>query len=442
MGREMTMPAEAFSEPCWYPYLVGVTIVANAVRDLYLVTDGPSCGFFRAEQVFGTHDLASTLLDMGSRHRAAVSSTHIDRLVDGQDRRFEELLQRVASAPFVPAVLVAGSPVTSMVGIPHAEIAARVAGATGKPIGVLPDRSLSADWVEGFADALTALARVLKLDGRPTRGRVAVVGYFMDRNEEDHQGNLRELRRMLSAIGLEVVSVWPGGEDVASMSRAGEAAILLALPPGRDAASVLSGRTGATVVPVDLPFGPDAADRFLAAAGEACGRPGEAAAAIREEEARWAPALKWVVLHRFLDTRWVYGGDPGLVPGIREIANLAGAELALAAAWSRKSPEGEPVVATSTLHGERAASLRRRLEVIAPDFDLAIGNDDFLSLVPPFRPREAPGGAVVHVGRKVEIGFRSPGHHAMFDQPYLGYRGFLCLVDRLVEALATPRTWA
>jgi nitrogenase molybdenum-iron protein alpha/beta subunit len=441
-AAEAAAALDAFSPPCWYPYLVGVTLLVNAVRDLHLVSDGPSCGFFRAEQFFGTHDLASTLLDVSSRHRAVVSATHLDRLVDGRDAWFPDLLARVASAPFVPAVLAACSPVASMAGVRYAEEAEAVAAATGKPIGVVPDRSLSADWIEGFSDALASLASVLPLRGTPGEGRVALVGHFMDRNEEDHLGNVREIRRLLAELELDLVSVWPGGEPVEALTRAGEASILLALPPGRKAAGILAGRTGARVVECDLPFGPSATDRFLLAAGEACGRTGAADRAVREAEAVWAPAIKRMTLGRFLGTRWAYGGDPGLVPGILEIAALVGAETALAASWSLNPPPGPAAQGgPGPLYRIRAVPLRRLLEAEAPTLDLAIGNADFLALCPPFRPREVPGGGRSNAGRGVEIGFPSPGRHAMFDQPFLGYRGFLCLADRIADALAETRVW-
>ncbi|MBM4397693.1 MAG: hypothetical protein FJ087_18645 [Deltaproteobacteria bacterium] len=443
-AAEAEAALDAFSPPCWYPYLVGVTLLVNAVRDLHLVSDGPSCGFFRAEQFFGTHDLASTLLDVSSRHRAVVSATHLDRLVDGRDTRFPDLLTRVASAPFVPAVLAAGSPVASMSGVRYAEAAEAVAAATGKPIGVVPDRSLSADWLEGFSDALATLASVLPLRGSPGEGKVALVGHFMDRNEEDHLGNVREIRRLLAALDLDLESVWPGGEPVEALARAGSASVLLALPPGRKAAGVLAGRTGARVVECELPFGPRATDRFLLAAGEACGRTDRARRAVREAEAVWAPAIKRVTLGRFLGTRWAYGGDPGLVPGILEIADLVGAETALVASWSMDPPPSGHTARsgeTGPLYRVRTVPLRRLLEAEAATLDLAIGNADFLAICPPFRPREVPGGGRSNAGRGVEIGFPSPGHHAMFDQPFLGYRGFLCLAARIAEALAVPRVW-
>ena len=52
-----------FSPRINFPFMHGLYLGINAVRDAYLLVDGPNCSFFKAEHIHGGHDFNSTLLD-------------------------------------------------------------------------------------------------------------------------------------------------------------------------------------------------------------------------------------------------------------------------------------------------------------------------------------------------------------------------------------------
>jgi nitrogenase molybdenum-iron protein alpha/beta subunit len=297
------------------------------------------------------------------------------------------------------------------------------------PTVPVPGLSLEADWLRGYAETLRALAERIRLPGATpdaTRdaSKVAIIGYFLDRNEEDHLGNVRELRRLLGALGLDVVSVWLDGSPVADLARVAEAGTILSFPHGRKAAEVLAGRTGARLLPCELPFGTDATGRWLRAVGAACGREQAAETVVRDELSRCMPWLRWLVPKRFAHGRWAFAGDPALMPGLCEIATVVGARVELLVSWTVHAPEwdGFPAPAVGLLHGQGVAGLHDLVAARAGDIDLFIGNHQAV------HDRIVPEQIAY-----MEFGFPSLMHHAIADEPYLGYRGFNRFLNRVAD---------
>ena len=65
---------QQFSSPMNYPTLLGVYLAVNALKDAYVLVDGPDCAFYKAHFIHGRHDLNSTLLRISGRHRVAFTN--------------------------------------------------------------------------------------------------------------------------------------------------------------------------------------------------------------------------------------------------------------------------------------------------------------------------------------------------------------------------------
>ena len=89
-----------------FSYAVGQMLAVNAVPDTYLLLDGPSCGFHKAELIHGNHDRTSTLLDAGGEHR--VWNTDLDASSVIRDRRglIAQRLTTLRTHPGAAAVLL------------------------------------------------------------------------------------------------------------------------------------------------------------------------------------------------------------------------------------------------------------------------------------------------------------------------------------------------
>lgn len=418
---------------CTFPYLHGVALAVNAVPDAALVIDAPSCNFFRADAISGRHDLCSTLLDTSGRHRLAVTDMHVDRLAAGSGQRLAALLRRVAADPGFRVVFRAASPVASIIGTDYEAVERDAEAATGTPVVGLPDRSLSGDWLDGYEDVLAALAERIPLPSpSPDPGKVALVGLRLERNEQDHLGNVREMRRLVAGIGLEPTAVWLCGEGIRELARVSEAGTILALPGGRRAAETLARRTGASVVECPLPFGPEATAAFVRAAGEATGRQREGQALIETNTRAWTRAARWLVTRCLVDSRWAIGGAPDILPGFCDLAESVGAEVRLLVAWSLRPPRGEgrswPV---PPLFGVGSQEVQEAFRDVAGSTDVVIGSSAVGEVLGRVRPRGSRGRLDIPF---VELGFPSYAHHALHDEPFLGWSGTLALLSRIAEA--------
>ncbi|TNF34359.1 MAG: hypothetical protein EP329_07355 [Deltaproteobacteria bacterium] len=421
---------DKFTRRLSYPYLHGTYFGVNAIQDAYLLVDGPNCGFHKAEHVFGAHDWFSSLLDVSGFHRVMHTDVHPNTIIGGSDERFSAVMKMMAASE-VPDVIFLGSmPMASMTGTDYDGLMAQVQVETNVPIVNLPDRSLDRDWLDGYADFLLQIAKDLD-PGFPEPERddrkVAVVGHLMHRNEEDMRGNLRELKRMCAGAGLELVSVWLEGGRYEDLGRAYEAGHIVSLPYGRKAAKRLARKSGANLVEVDLPLGPEASERFVRALGEAAGTERKAERFIAQELQRVARAWEWLIPKRLQFRSVAYHGDPYLMPGLAELTRLLAMELVELTAYAQPKkelePDGElgrhlPVPIT----WQPRVGVDHDLGRSERGIDLVIGCSDTRQLVPPD-------------AAFLEFGYPMRDVHFTSDAPFLGFAGALHLVDRISNTL-------
>ncbi len=423
-----------YSERVNFPYMQGLYLATNALRDAYLLVDGPNCTFHKAEHVFGSHDVFSSLLDVGGRHRIAHTDLNVDSVITSHEGQLVALLRAMASSPEPGAVILAALPMAALTGMPYREVAEKVGQETGRRIHVLPDKSLQLDWLDGYADYLACLARDLDW-GEPEPGpeRVGIVGYFMDRNEGDHTGNLAELRRLVEGLGLEVTSIWLSGQTVADLRAIRRSGHIVSLPHAREAARVVAERLGVGLVVVDEPFGLDATGEFVRRVGRATGRAEAAEGLVRQHLARIAPMWEWLIPRRLTHRNVAYFGDPLLIPGLRQLAALMGFQADRAVACSRRRPlltadegvdEDADERSRDVAWEPRTAELSGLLSGGRGAVDLYISN---------FWGIRWAGGC--DRGKTLEFGFPSRGYHCCRNEPFLGYEGVLAFVDRMSNAL-------
>lgn len=419
------MTPEDLSARLTYPYLAGVFLAVNAVPDAFLVIDGPGCVFYRTTQIHGRHDWASTLLSCEGRHRVQFAGVDVNSIASDYEGMLRDVVRRVAADPGAGLVLLCSLPTCTIAGTDYAAVLRSEAAA--KPAREVPSRSLSADWLEGYAEALHALASGLDLTGaRPRPGNVAVVGYLMDRNEGDHRGAVAELRRMLAALGLEPGSVWLSGGSYAELERVRDASAIVSLPHGRKAASGLAGRLGVPLIEAALPVGLDGTAAWLRAVASATGRQANAEAFIEAELRRVAPRLEWVVPHLFAGRTAAYVGEPHATTALSRMAEEWGLETRKLWLTGRSPLKETPSGWPDADWEPRATALRSGFSALERDgLDLLVANSDALTLL---QPR----------CRSLELGFPSIGRHALRDEPWLGFEGCLALADRFAAALGAP----
>jgi nitrogenase molybdenum-iron protein alpha/beta subunit len=307
-------------------------------------------------------------------------------------------------------------------------VARKVAAAAGKLVASVPGNALSGDWLDGYAATLKVLARSIDLAGaEPQPGTVAVVGYLMDRNEGDHRGNLHEMERLLGQLGLRSASIWLSGGGVAELARVREAAAIVSLPYGREAARLLGERLSVPVIDVDLQLGLTGAERWLRAVAAATGRAGEVSTVVDTELSRAVPLVDWAVPYHLLHRALVFVGDPHLGLAWEEVAAEVGMRV------ERHFVLGRRAHAVRLL--ERCGADRVVVDPKRTTLDRGV-----LALVTEGRCHMIVGCSLglppgPQPAALVELGYPSFFTHALEERPFLFFRGFVNLVERMVNEL-------
>jgi nitrogenase molybdenum-iron protein alpha/beta subunit len=409
-----------------FPYLLGTYLGINAIPGAYLLVDGPDCAFLKAQHVWGRHDLASTLLDPAGQHRVLFSGG--DGRTAGQlEQRRDDLLR----SPEARLIALTSLSAASAAANDTAEPAARaVAQSCGDPRVVhVAGASLQGDWLDGYAGLLETLATELPLAaGRANRCDVGVVGYLFDRNEADQRANVAALRRLLERSGLCLVSMWLSGAGPDELSTIGRAGTIVSLPYGRRAARLLCARTGAELIELDLPIGLAGTAEWLRKLAARCDRSEQAERTIRERLEDAIPRLDPLVGRMVLGRRFLLGQDPFLAAGLWGLLEELGGEIAGAVLPARPAHHGA-LQGAARLDSGRILFEPREGEIEpwieSRRGDLAITNSELARYVR---------------GPNLELGFPSVHHHAIFDSPFVGFRGTVALVERVINELArVPR---
>ncbi len=411
------------------PYLIGVFLALNSVRDAFLLVDGPQCAAFKSEIISGKHDWRSSLFDVSGFHRVVISGTTMDSVTLGREDKISRLLQRVAGRPDAGVVMVASLTMCGLTGIQYGRIIRPLAKRIRKPFLEIPCDSLDRDWLDGYAAVWETIARAIALKpGRRKKNSVVVVGHLMDRNEADQTANLAELARMLDALSLKPAAFWPSGGCYAELSKAAEASAVISLPYAGEAGRILAKRLKVPLIETGLPFGMEASSRWVRTVAKAFNKEKAAEKFIEGELGRIAPPLEWAVPHAVLNRRLLYLGDPHLLEGFCELCEGLGARIESAAVLSRKGRLGLKAKALGVIALEEPQEAQWRDAVLAKaPFDLCVSSN--------------LGWQVLgfDAGPVMEFGFPSYFAHNLAPRPFLGFLGSLHFTDRLVEHLMLAR---
>ncbi|MBW2527279.1 MAG: hypothetical protein JRI23_24065 [Deltaproteobacteria bacterium] len=412
------------------PYLIGVLLAVGAIADAHLVVDGPGCLLAKAQLIHGPHDLGCTLLDCAGPHRVDFTGVDVDRLASDIEAQVLGRLQHGARQQQVGVVLLSALPMCEILGTDYERLAQQARSQMAEPVLVVPGRSLSEDWLAGYGAVLRALASGLELSPpAPRPDAVAVVGYFMDRNEGDHRGNVAAIATMLQALDLDLVSLWLSGSTVEQLRSVRHAETILSLPHGREAAATLARRLDARLVEVGLPFGLEGTRAWITDVAEATGRQQQLQAYLRRELDLAAGRLQWFIPQIFLERRFAFAGDPHYARPLAGLIEELGGQLAtmvLVGDEGHLSSDDRaaleqicPVFFQPRIsRGQLPAELGLDAEAI----DLAIATTD--------------AKEVLHLPSPwVEWGYPSRFTHWPADEPFLGFDGCLRFVGRLSNAL-------
>lgn len=412
-----------------FPFTTGIYLAVNAISDACLLIDGPTCCFYKAENIQGNHDLHSTLLDCRGDHRIINTNLDLENIVLQRREEIAVRLRYLDEREDCRLILLASMPMAALVGVQYDTIIRDLAGS--KPIGIIPSGSLSGNWLDGYGETLHTIAKRIDLNQpQPQPDKVALIGYFMDRCEEDHQGNLHEIKRMLSALSLEPVSIWLDGSGLDSLEAVKDAGTLISLPYGRKAATTLSERLSVPLIQLGLPFGLEGTSEWLRKVGTKMDREQQAEDFIDSELSQLVPKFEWLVPACFLERRIAILGEPCLSWYIALFLSELGCQVTDVVALGSESFWGVEKTWPCEVHYEPDYQWFHELyEKLATkqQVDLLITNSQYL---PAYKRYGIPF---------LEFGYPNHLGHALYDAPFMGFRGAARFAEQVANRISLFR---
>lgn len=378
------------------PFLNGVYVAIDAIKKAFLIVDGPYCVFTKAEMQY-CHNLHCGLIPPLGRSRIVhtaqkVLHEEVTDLSTDRTASVDGIFAEVCRHRAAEIVLTTSFDFHELTNFPLKEIARKNAERFKKPVFHIPSASLGGGWLDGYSRTCTAIAKGLALSARKSKkNKVAVVGYLFDRDEPDHVGNIKELKRLLKALGMETASIWLSGKRISHLKEVETASLIVSLPYAREAARILGKRLRVPVVETGLPLGLTGTERFLTALGAKLGRRvsterfirREVSAAIRDTRVHVLRVIRGRAAHIRID-------DPHLGAALTGLCRDLGI----------------------TVHDESSAPVPS-------------SPADRASLL--FSPSTEKMKGVIHT----PFGYPNYNYHPVTESPFLGFTGFRHLVDRI-----------
>lgn len=399
------------------PYQIGVYLGINAIKDAALLNDGPNCSIPKAEFIYGNHDINSTLFSPDGMHRIFYTMSHPFKQKGNPEYKLEAMLSVLADCGRYGIVFATGLPFQSLTGIDYEGISSSI---TGKiPVAAVPPKSMELDWLGGYSAVLEAAAYKLVYSVPRKKNSIAIAGYLFDRNEGDHWGNIKELKRLLAICGLDLISVFPDGNSFSGLQKAAEAEYIVSFPYSRNAASIMAMKSGAKLIETDIPIGFKATTQWLEKICLTAGR-SLPESILQEEGKAKAQYNKFASVLRHKPV--IFAGDPYLFDAIYIFCR----ELHM-----------RPDTAFLDCYPSKVKNLPKRI-LFSPSTESVRNMTD--SLEGYDKPAAIIGNSFSFTEKFakdipfVELGFPSYSFHCLLEEPFVGYAGALCLAGRLLNA--------
>ena len=400
-----------------HTFLTGLYMGINAISDTYLIMDGPDCAYKKIEVFEKNHDYYSWIFRRDGKHKIGATVVDVNRVINDRTDQILDLLKRVAAEDSASSLFISSEPMVMLTGIDYNMIAKIAQEGTEKPIIAIPYKSINLDWLDGYSYVLESIAEKMDLsDSKRKENTVAIVGYLFDRNEGDHIGNLNEIKRLLKEIGIDVSSIWLSGGPYEDLRKVEEASLIVSMPYAGKSAEILSKKTGAKVLDVGIPFGFTNTREWIVSIAKKFDKEDDAERLIDKEMHESVPVLEWVVPAFFQGKNYSVVADPFLAQALDVALDEIDMNLFHAVLYSTKNR----IDNVKFINGDTLIYSELDDVMISKKPDYVIGNSN---------------GRDFFDEPYTELGFPSYGTHFFSTAPYMGIKGFLLFINRMINTL-------
>lgn len=339
-------------------------------------------------------------------------------------------------------IAVATSSVIEMTGFDMAETIKALQPKVECPLVFVPTSGYEGDMYDGIADFTMALAEFVDWSKPSEPGVVNIFGYPFERYEMDHGANIRELMRIVEAIGLRPGSWYFSGQKAAQLLAAHKGALNVVLPYFRKYAEQLEKTSGRPTTVQDLPMGVRGTTKWLENIAQAAGADMDKTAAFTKSESRRTEFLldtarRCVGMNSVcvMQPAPVAAGCAALVMELGQelsavvlLDSSLGGKKEFLASLSRLTDK-EPPASLNILENPSWAEIRNLREFSQDQSSRKQG-----IIITPSIERD---DRLMSQQKIIEIGSPSYNQHFIYQAPYLGYEGTASLAQRIMNASAS-----
>lgn len=415
-----------------YCAFIGGFLAAYAIKDSIVAIHAPAGCKKRILYLMCSHDILGDY-----KERSCVNYIANRGAIFGGEEELGQLLVRQISKRRPGVAFILSGCVPEIIGSDIVGIAKEAESETGTPVIPLNAGGFKGELFSGYADALGVIAENIPSTPAKTRkpNALNIVGYFFDRYEMDNLANISEIRRMATGTGMKVNCMLPEGGNFKELAALNGSEHNVAFPYGEKACSVLSKRFNQNSINIELPVGIENSTEFLKKIGSAVGAGPKTERFIENELARIIPRIERV-LDTTMGKKVAIFSDSQKVPGLLKFLIGLGMEPITVSMHdsSQKAERGVKGIlrdrgmpaGVRVFRKEKFSACVKRLE--RAETDIIIGSSVELErlryLNKPF----------------LQLGLPSFEEHALFEMPYLGFKGSLVLANRIANLLESRNT--
>ncbi|MBW1811308.1 MAG: hypothetical protein JRJ87_24180 [Deltaproteobacteria bacterium] len=429
----------------------GVSLAVHAVPDAFLLMHtGVGCKYKAASQI-ANHDW-----QVHPNRREGWTEVGDRALIKGSAERIGPYMRTWSQRRDPAFIAMVTATFLQMTGEDFKAAAQKAADYLECPCAVIATEGFRGDLFEGYAQLLLELIRQVDWDKKPSRPKeVGLLGYFFDRYEADHIGNLQQIRFLLNGIGLNLGPSMLSGRPYDELMQIRRCGLLLGTPYLRPIRADVDKICSRPLHSVDLPLGLRGTARWVRQVAKAAKVSLERADKFISGQVSYAKSrlsrlseehMRGLEVAVFAETPYAAGVCSMLIElnlqpiliGLRD-SSLGGVEefQRILKADGVELPDKAEVLVQPSLRLIRSKFIellkQHRLTGIfgtSAELNLlsTISSADLLEPESMFPPSQAEGRVF-----GVEIGFPSTSHHAFHAEPLMGFGGAVVFAQRIMQ---------
>lgn len=252
---------EKYSWIYWSPFMAWIFLWVNAIRDSAVYVDWPDCNFYRADMIYKTHDLFSTLKSPSTDTRLYFSWVMPNKMVTWYDEKIHRKLGFIENNTNFNLGVVTCMPVTSLLWIQYDGAFRDYKNKDYIFVKSFTDK-FRIDWYSLF---LRELAKNINFDLNSEKKdkHISIIWFMFDRNEWDCKWNINEINRILNLFDIKIDTIWLSWWNYSDLKKVENSSLLVTFPYWDYASKVLSRNLWVKSISTSIPFWINSTIKFI-----------------------------------------------------------------------------------------------------------------------------------------------------------------------------------